>query len=74
MSQQNRVVDLSLSKPGLFISGGEDFHGNTFSLPLTPPHFTETALTYQSRTKGNILTHTLTHLKPFNAAARDLNI
>lgn len=44
--QQHSVVDFSLSEPGLLISGGEDFHSDTLALPLTPPHFTITALTW----------------------------
>lgn len=50
MSQQHGVVDLSLSEPGLLISGGEDFDCDTLSLPLTPPYFTVTALTWWART------------------------
>lgn len=52
MPQQHGVVDLSLSEPGLLVSGGEDFDGDTLSLPLTPPHFTVTALTWQAKTRG----------------------
>ena len=51
MSQQHRVVDLGLSEPGLLVSGGEDFHGDALSLPLTPPHFTVTALTWRAKTQ-----------------------
>lgn len=46
MSQQYCVVDLCFSKPGLLISGGEDFDSNTFSLPLASPDFTVTSLTW----------------------------
>lgn len=46
MPQQDCVVDLGLSEPGLLVSGGEDFDSDTLSLPLTPPHFTVTALTW----------------------------
>lgn len=42
--QQHSVVDLSLSEPGLLVSGGEDLDRDTLTLPLTPPHFTITAL------------------------------
>lgn len=45
MPQQHRVVDLGLSEPGLLVSGRENLDGNVLSLPLTPPHFTITALT-----------------------------
>lgn len=50
VSQQHSVVDLSLSEPGLLVSGGEDFDCDTLSLPLTPPHFTITALTWWAKT------------------------
>lgn len=50
MSQQHGVVDLSLSEPGLLVSGGEDFDCNALSLPLTPPNFTITALTWWTQT------------------------
>lgn len=49
MSQQHSVVDLSLSEPGLLVSGGEDFDCNALSLPLTPPHLTVSALTWWVR-------------------------
>lgn len=52
MSQQHRVVDLSLSEPGLLISGGEYFDGDALSLPLTPPHFAVTALTCWGKNVG----------------------
>ena len=45
VSQQDSVVDFSLSEPRLFISGGKYFDGNTLPLPLAPPHFAVTALT-----------------------------
>ena len=51
VSQQHRVVDLSLSEPGLLVSGGEDFDGDAFPLPLTPPHFTVTTLTWKPQTQ-----------------------
>jgi len=54
MSQQHSVVDLRLSEPGLLVSGGEDFDGDTLSLPLTPPHFTVTALTWWTKTWENL--------------------
>lgn len=44
VSQQHRVVDLRLSEPGLLVSGRENLDCNVLSLPLTPPHFTITAL------------------------------
>lgn len=49
MSEQDGVVDLSLSEPGLLVSGGEDFDSDTLSLPLPPPHFTVTTLTWQTK-------------------------
>ena len=49
MPQQHRVVDLSLSEPGLLVSGRENLDCNVLSLPLTPPHFTITALTWGKR-------------------------
>lgn len=49
--QQHSVVDLSLSEPGLLVSGGEDFDSNTLSLPLTPPHLTISALTWWVKTE-----------------------
>lgn len=52
VSQQNCVVDLSFSEPGLLISGGEDFDCNILSLPLASPHFTVTALTWCRKKHG----------------------
>lgn len=46
VSQQHRVVDLCLSEPGLLVSGRENLDCNVLPLPLTPPHFTITALTW----------------------------
>lgn len=46
VSQQHRVVDLRLSEPGLLVSGRENLDCNVLSLPLTPPHFPITALTW----------------------------
>lgn len=46
VSQQHRVVDLRLSEPGLLVSGRENLDCNVLSLPLTPPHFTVTALAW----------------------------
>lgn len=50
MPQQHRVVDLSLSEPGLLVSGRENLDRNVLSLPLTPPYFTITALTWGEKT------------------------
>lgn len=58
MSQQHCVVDLSLSEPGLLVSGGEDFDCDALSLPLTPPHFTVTAFTWQAKTRDESLCNT----------------
>lgn len=52
MSQQHGVVDLSLSEPGLLVSGGEDLDRDALTLPLTPPHFTVAALTWWAKTWG----------------------
>lgn len=58
MPQQHSVVDFSLSEPGLLISGGEDFHSDTLPLPLTPPHFTITALTWTTARGEQFKMHT----------------
>lgn len=52
VSQQHCVVDLSLSEPGLLVPGREDFDSNILTLPLTPPHFTIPAFTWQSKKKN----------------------
>lgn len=49
--QQHCVVNLSLSEPGLLISGGEDLHSHTLPLPLAPPHLTIAPLTYNRAKK-----------------------
>lgn len=46
MPQQYSVVQLSFPEPGLFIPRREDLHSNIFSLPLTPPNFSITALSW----------------------------
>lgn len=40
--QQHCVVNLSLTEPGLLVSGGEDFHSYVLTLPLTSPHLSIT--------------------------------
>ena len=54
MSQQDRVVDLRLSEPGLLVSGGEDFHRDALPLPLTPPHLAVSALTWRTENTGGL--------------------
>lgn len=51
MPEQDRVVDLSLSEPGLLVSGGEDFDGDALALPLAPPHLPVPTLTCQEKTR-----------------------
>ena len=49
MPKQHRVVDLRLSEPGLLISGGEDLHSHTLTLPLASPHLTIPPLTCRGK-------------------------
>lgn len=51
MPEQHRVVDLSLSEPGLLVSGGEDFDGDALALPLTPPHLPVPTLSCRAKTQ-----------------------
>ena len=44
MSEQHRVVDLSLPEPGLLISGGEDLDRYALTMPQAPPHLAVAAL------------------------------
>ena len=38
VAEHDGLVDLGLTEPGAFISGGEDFDGHILATPLPPPH------------------------------------
>lgn len=59
MPQQYSVVQLSFPEPGLFIPRREDLHSNVFSLPLTPPNFSITALSWWGKNTGEAVNQQL---------------
>lgn len=56
MPQQYSVVQLSFPEPGFFIPRREDLHSNIFSLPLTPPNFSITALSWWGKKQEKLST------------------
>lgn len=44
VAKHDGLVNLCFSKPGPFLSGGEDLDCHLFSSPLPPPHLTKATL------------------------------